>query len=173
MADKDEKKETEEKEASQGGKSFMKWIILGVAVIVLAGGGFTGYLMFSKKDVAEGDQQEKDAVQAAKPQEVVQSIIVPLESFIVNLMDRGGSGKRYLKTTIELDVADETSRELVDVRKAQLRDTILLLLTGQTFKEINSIEGKLELKQALLVRINQALGGKIVNRLYFTEFVVQ
>ncbi len=173
MADKDEKKEAEGSEVSQGGKSFMKWIIIGVAVVVLTAGGFTGYLIFAKQDAADGDHQAQAAVQTAKPNKVAQSIIVPLESFIVNLMDRGGSGKRYLKTTIELDVLDEASSELVYVRRAQLRDTILLLLTGQTFKEINSVEGKLELKQALLVRINQALGGKIVKKLYFTEFVVQ
>jgi flagellar basal body-associated protein FliL len=35
------------------------------------------------------------------------------------------------------------------------------------------MEGKLELKQALLSRINQALGEGIVQRIYFTEFVVQ
>jgi len=173
MAEKDEKKETEEKEDSQGGSSIMKWIIIAVALVVLGAGGFAGYLVFIKKDVVEGEGTEQAAAEPVRSRAVVQSIIVPLESFIVNLMDRSGSGKRYLKTTIELDVPDEPSRELVDIRKAQLRDTILLLLTSQTFNEINSIEGKLELKQALLVRINQALGGKIVNRLYFTEFVVQ
>jgi flagellar basal body-associated protein FliL len=35
------------------------------------------------------------------------------------------------------------------------------------------MDGKLELKQALLSRINRALGGTVVRKLYFTEFVVQ
>jgi len=62
---------------------------------------------------------------------------------------------------------------LLQGQKAQIRDTILLLLSSQSYAEISSMEGKLELKQSLLVRINQLLGGKKVRRLYFTEFVVQ
>jgi flagellar protein FliL len=173
MAEKEETKKTEEAETPKESKSFMKLIVLGVIVVVLAAGGFTGWFMFMKKDVAQNDQEEQTTAKASENKEVAQSIVVPLDSFIVNLMDRSGSGKRYLKTTIELDVPSEESRDLLDMRKAQLRDTILLLLTSQSFAEINSMEGKLELKQALLVRINQALGDKIVRRLYFTEFVVQ
>ena len=70
-------------------------------------------------------------------------------------------------------MADEASRDRVQRYEAQLRDTILLLLTSQSFKEISSIEGKLDLKQALLSRINQTLGEGLVRRIYFTEFVVQ
>jgi flagellar FliL protein len=173
MAEKEEKKEIEETEAPKGKKSFMKWIILGVVVIALAGGGFAGWQMFFKQDASEEEQGATTAKASIKSKEAEASIIYPLDSFIVNLMDRAGSGKRYLKTTIELDVPDEEGRNLLELRKAQLRDTILLLLTSQSFAEINSIEGKLELKRALLVRINQTLGQKIVNSLYFTEFVVQ
>ena len=67
-------------------------------------------------------------------------IICPLESFVVNLVDKAGLGKRYLKTTIELEVGNEDSKEKVAKYKAQLRDTILMLLTSQTFKEISTIE---------------------------------
>jgi flagellar FliL protein len=62
---------------------------------------------------------------------------------------------------------------MVTEREVQLTDTIILLLSSQSFKEINSMEGKLYLKQSLLTRINQLLGGQIVRRIYFTEFVVQ
>jgi len=172
MAEND-KKETEQTESPKGNKSFLIGIVLGVLIIVLAGGGVAGWFMFLTKDAAEGDQTaEAEAAQIASS-EATQSIIVPLDSFIVNLMDRNGSGKRYLKTTIELDVADEESQGIVGVRKAQLRDAILLLLTSQSFAEINTTEGKQALKKALLLRINQALGGRIVSGLYFTEFVVQ
>jgi flagellar basal body-associated protein FliL len=35
------------------------------------------------------------------------------------------------------------------------------------------MEGKLELKQTLLSRMNQILGDGVVRRIFFTEFVVQ
>jgi flagellar FliL protein len=88
-------------------------------------------------------------------------------------MDKAGAGRRYLKVALELEIGSEEDKQVLDKTIPQLRDTILLLLSSQTFGEINTMEGKLELKQALLTRINQALGEKIVHRLYFTEFVVQ
>ncbi|MBW2597708.1 MAG: flagellar basal body-associated FliL family protein [Deltaproteobacteria bacterium] len=33
--------------------------------------------------------------------------------------------------------------------------------------------GKLELKKAIILRMNQILGNKTARRIYFTEFVVQ
>ena len=173
MAENEEKKDTEQTEKPKGNKSFLIGIVLGVLIIVLAGGGVAGWFMFFTKDSGDGDPSAQAETAQAATTEETQSIIVPLESFIVNLMDRTGSGKRYLKTTIELDVPDEESQGIVGVRKAQLRDAILLLLTSQSFAEINTTEGKQALKKALLLRINQALGGRIVNGLYFTEFVVQ
>ena len=62
---------------------------------------------------------------------------------------------------------------MVETHKPQLKDTVLLLLSSHSFEEIRSVEGKIELKQALLSRINQVLGGGVVHRIYFTEFVVQ
>jgi len=35
------------------------------------------------------------------------------------------------------------------------------------------MEGKLELKHAILLRMNQILGNKTVRKIFFTEFVVQ
>ena len=172
MAEEKDTEKVEEKEVPKGKSSIMKWVLLGGLVLIIGGGGFFGWRMFMGQGPETPEKAASIAEKKINQQEIV-SIICPLESFIVNLMDRSGLGKRYLKTTIELEVADETGQEQVARYKAQLRDTILLLLTSQSFKEVSSIEGKLELKQALITRINQALGGAIVRRLYFTEFVVQ
>ena len=101
------------------------------------------------------------------------NITFPLKSFIVNLMDKKGVGKRYLKVTMEIEVNGEEHRKMVERYKPQLRDTILLLLSSQILKDINTMEGKLELKQALLSRMNRITGEGIIQRVYFTEFVVQ
>ena len=119
------------------------------------------------------EEEKRKDLEGSELKEIKQSIIYPLESFVVNLMDKSESGKRYLKTTIELDVMGQEGLDLIEPRKAQLRDAILLLLTSQSFMEINTIEGKLELKRAILLRINQVLSEKVVNNIYFTEFVVQ
>jgi flagellar FliL protein len=101
------------------------------------------------------------------------SIVCPLNSFVVNLLDKNGVGKRYLKVTMQLEVGKEEEKLLIENHNPQIRDTVLLLLSSQSLKEINTMDGKLELKQALLSRMNQILGDGVVRRIYFTEFVVQ
>ena len=159
--EKEDVKEAEKEQAPK--KSKLKLIIIAVVVLLIGAGGFVGYSMYIKGKKTKAEAEENVKV----------SIICPLKSFVVNLLDTRGVGKRYLKVTIQLEVGKEEDRLLIENRNPQLRDTILLLLSSQTLKEINTMEGKLELKQALLSRMKQILGDGVVQRIYFTEFVVQ
>ncbi len=170
-----EEKDTpkDSKEAMQPKKPFLRYIILGVIVMVLGAGGYVGWDLFIKGKQSEDKKETRIPKFRSKSKKEEVRIACPLESFIVNLMDKAGLGKRYLKVTISLEVGNEEYEKMVERHKPQLRDTILLLLSSQSFNEISTMEGKLELKQALLSRINQVLGQGIVHRIYFTEFVVQ
>ncbi|MBW1715888.1 MAG: flagellar basal body-associated FliL family protein [Deltaproteobacteria bacterium] len=164
--------EIDDQQEIQPKKSFLKFIILAVMVVVIGAGGYVGWTHFKT-----GEKQDIKKAQTTKPtaskKKDETKIVFPVEPFIVNLADRSGLGKRYLKVTLALEVRDEEKKKIVEGYTAELRDTILLLLSSQSFSEISTMEGKLELKQALLSRINHALGGSVVQRLYFTEFVVQ
>ena len=161
--------EKDSKEEMRPKKSFLGLIILGVMVMVLGGGGYLGWNLLNQGNAKVS--QISSALSQAKNQG--EQIIYPLDSFIVNLMDKAGLGKRYLKVTIELEVANKESKKILERNTTQLRDATLLLLSSQSFVEINTVEGKLDLKQALLSKINRVLGDGVVHRLYFTEFVVQ
>jgi flagellar FliL protein len=157
----EEKDEVKEEQEEKPKKSKLKLIIIGVVVLLLGAGGFFGYSKFKKNN-------EEDSVK-----EELASIIIPLKSFVVNLYDKKGIGKRYLKISMEIEVLGEDDKLKVENHMAQLRDTVLILLSSQTLKDINTMEGKLELKHAILLRMNQILGNKTVQKIYFTEFVVQ
>ncbi|MCJ7772322.1 MAG: flagellar basal body-associated FliL family protein [Desulfobacterales bacterium] len=160
----EEKEEVKDAEKDQAPKkSKLKLIIIGVVVLLIGAGGFFGYSKYKKG--------KNEKTEANKTEKV--SIICPINSFVVNLLDKQNVGKRYLKVTIQLEVGKEEDKLLIENHNPQLRDTILLLLSSQTLKEINTMEGKLELKQALLSRMKQILGDGVVRRIYFTEFVVQ
>ena len=148
-------------------------LILVTMIIVLGVGGFLGWNQFMKNDAAGTANTKQSLEKASDKKDQTASIIVPLETFIVNLLDRSGLGKRYLKVTIELEIAAGEGQDTITSHKTQLRDTILLLLSGLSLNEINTIEGKLDLKQSLLSRINQVMGSGVVRRIYFTEFVLQ
>lgn len=159
--EKEEVKDAKEEQAPK--KSKLKLIIIAVVVLLVGAGGFFGYSKYKKGKEANAVDEKTEKV----------SIVCPLKSFVVNLLDKKGVGKRYLKVTIQLEVGKEEDRALIENHNPQLRDTVLLLLSSQTLNEINTMEGKLELKQALLSRMKLILGDGVVRRIYFTEFVVQ
>jgi len=122
-----------------------------------------------------GCGKDKEEASGSKSKNKVEDnkIIVPLESFIVNLLGKSRLGNRYLKVIMQLEISSEKDKELIDKHKPQMRDAILLFLSNQTFDDVKTVEGKLQLKQSLLSRINNVLGRAIVEQVYFTEFVVQ
>jgi len=154
-------KNVEEEQAPK--KSKLKLIIIAVVVLLIGAGGIFGYSKYNKG--------KKEKEETLKTEHL--SIVCPLNSFVVNLLDKQGVGKRYLKVTMQIEVGREEEKLLIENHNPQIRDTVLLLLSSQSLKEINTMEGKLELKQALLSRMNQILGDGVVRRIYFTEFVVQ
>jgi flagellar FliL protein len=155
-------------EGRNAGNSIFKWVLLIVLVVFFGVGGYVGWAL-SVKGVGVTEVIPENPFKGKEEQ----SIICPVDSFIANLMDRAGLGKRYLKVTMKLEVGSDEDRDLLEEHTPQIRDTVLLLLSSLTFKEINSMEGKLELKQSLISRINDVLGGDRVKKVYFSEFVVQ
>ena len=172
----DEDKELEEGAAGTETKSkgsAKKWIIIGVAVLVLGGGVYAAWnLLFAERFLGRNNPQtEKIGPSTAQAKAETFGTTCKMDSFIVNLLDR--EGKRYLKTTIEFEVDNEDIGKELTRRTPQLRDAILMLLTSKSFGDISKPEGKLQLKNELIVRINQILPGTGIRTLYFTEFVVQ
>ena len=163
MAEEKEEVKDDEKKQMPTKKSKLKLIIIAIVVLLIGVGGIYGYSLLNKGKEKKSDTKKTDKA----------SIVVPLNSFVVNLMDKQNVGKRYLKVTMEFEVNKEEDKLLIENHNAQIRDTILLLLSSQSLTEINTMEGKLELKQNILSRMNQILGDGIVSRIYFTEFVVQ
>ena len=168
MAEKKEKKEAPNAENESKGRSKFKLIIIFMMVIVLGAGGFLGWSFFMKKD-----NNSKEAEAEPKIEKELVRIPFPMKSFIVNLMDSSGSGRRYLKVTMELETSSEEYKTMLEKHLSQLRDTIIMILSSMSFSDINTMEGKLELKKMLMMKINQVMGENIVTNIYFTEFVVQ
>ncbi len=153
-------------------KSPLKWILIGAAVLVLAGGGFVGWTMIRSDSGSGSDPQaasEGTASEAVPEPEVGR--MFSMDPFVVNLNEPGG--KRYLKSKIDLEFVDDGVGKELELRLPQLRDVILMHLSSRSLDDIQSVDGKIELKNALIKRINQVLKLGKVRNLYFTQFVIQ
>jgi len=165
----EEKKEGEEKAPAGKGNPLKKLIVLVIAVVVLAGGGFYAW----KSGLLPGFAKEKKKAHAATP--VVPKVEIgptrSMDTFIVNLADP--SGKRYLKVRMDLELSDEKMMMEIDKRMPQLRDAILSSLTSKTFEDVNGIDGKMQLRAEMVAMLNQYLKSGKVTNIFFTEFIVQ
>lgn len=168
-----EAKETEgaAPQRGKGGKrGLIKWGIIGVAVLMVIGGGAFGYKVFSKKGGDGGGHPEKGAI-AGEGEKGAPGHMIPLESFVVNLLD--ASEIKYLKVTINLEVDSEKGSAEVQERMPQIRDALLMLLTSKTSDDVKDIGGKLKLQDEMVSRVNNYLREGKVKAVYFTEFVMQ
>ncbi len=93
------------------------------------------------------------------------------EPFIANLADDGG--RRYLKATFQVDFGTTEVPAAMQARLPQTRDLLLTLFTSKTFDEIRTPEGKQQLREEIIARVNQVLDRDLAKAVYFTEFIVQ
>lgn len=138
-------------------------IILSGLIIILGVGGYLGYTMFFQ-DKGKGEKQGQKEKKGKE-----KMILIPLDPFILNLADPG----RHLKVAIQLELVDEKEEPKVKERIPKLRDIIIMLLSSKTLEMVSSPEGKFQLKDEILLRINQAMEKEMFRNVYFTDFVMQ
>ena len=165
--EKDEEKDEEKQEKAVKRAFPLKLVIIAVLALLVAGGGF----MVWKKMSAPKEKGQIVAIKEKDNANPDMGPIYPLETIIVNLLDP--SGKRYLKIQIQLELDNETLKVEIDKRMPQFKDAIISLLSSKTIPDINSVEGKMQLRAELAALFNQHLkSGKIAN-VFFMDFIIQ
>jgi flagellar FliL protein len=97
-------------------------------------------------------------------------VITPVGSFTVNLRGSGGGRVLRLEASVESSAAHAT---ILAGKSAQIRDSIITAVSDYTWSELEGTDGKVRLRDELLVRVNGITEPARVQRLYFTQFVVQ
>jgi len=141
------------------------FLIIGLAVAVLAGGG--GFL-FSRRAKAATAHIEKE--EAPKEQEV--KSILHLETFTVNMNDP--EQKAFLRIGIDLGLGSAPKGESKGPSPTALvRDTILSVLMATKPEDVTSEDGKKQLKERLLQALEERAPELQVQEIYFNEFLMQ
>jgi len=110
------------------------------------------------------DEEEADGIQ--------DSILVPLESIVVNL--GGIDSNRYLRIKISLEVDNEEAQKKISEKTVILRDKIISFFSTKTVKDIDMEEGLSKLRLEIKDLLNKLLGsGDIIKQVYFSDFIVQ
>lgn len=177
----EEKETNEEQQAPKQSKTLI-FVIIGVIAFLLIVGIVAAVLLMGGN---KSDDEAKDSDATAttqiqkKPNTDGRSSnylnIGPLyqmsEPFIVNLVTQ--SGRRYLKTSITLELSNEKLQKEVEAKSTIIQDSIIEILSSKSIEEIATTKGKDRLKDEIVNRINSFLIDGYIKNVFFTEFVIQ
>jgi flagellar FliL protein len=98
-------------------------------------------------------------------------MIYTMDKFTVNL---SGIPKRTIRLQVNLDMISPVAfQEIMDFEyRAKARDKIVRILNEKTFDDLETIQGKLFLKDKIVSEVNQILDRGLVKDVYFTDFVM-
>jgi flagellar FliL protein len=172
-----EKKNADQAESESKGNTKLFIIFGAVALLLMIGVGVGAYYVGAKTaavapaEAPAAEIETKTAARAADPK--VDSIgpLVPINEFLINLLDKDNS--RYLKATITLEVDSKDAADEIETRMPQIRDAILLLTSNKTFAELHDLQGKMQLRAELIGHLNTLLAHGQVKHIYITNFVIQ
>jgi flagellar basal body-associated protein FliL len=130
---------------------------IGVAVLA---GGTAAWMLFFRGKPAEAKVEEK------KPPHVFR-----VGTIVVNVAET--NGRRYLRTTVELAVADAKEMKRLEERKTPMVDAAIAALGAMPLEKLLDHTHRDDLKTELRQRVNAVVGGEPVQDVFFTEFVIQ
>ena len=111
-----------------------------------------------------GGKEGKDGKEHGAPNYEFQNVVVNLA---------GTMGTRYLKTSFLVTGADPAIKSVFEGNKPRLMDITLNVLSALTLADLEEPGAKNVIREKLVGAYNQALGRKVAEQVYFSDFVVQ
>lgn len=136
--------------------------------------GFGAFLVYSStigyKAPRMVEEKEMLSLIEERDNKEFESIMFSMDQFNVNL---SGLPRRKLRIEMHLEMLDKEGFEEVMTLKAESRDAIIRLLGSKTFADIESIQGKLFLKDQVATTLNKYMKMGVVKDVHFSQFLVQ
>jgi flagellar protein FliL len=148
-------------------------LLIGVLMVLMLGLGGGLFMMWNQIS-ALNTQSVANASDNPNQEKAIEHPLGPifsLETFIVNLADKGGN--RYLRVTMDLELGNPELEAEITKRLPQVRDSILMILPTKRFEDISTVQGKTALRDQIQETINGFLAKGKISNIYFKEFVVQ
>ncbi|WP_295902988.1 flagellar basal body-associated protein FliL [uncultured Bdellovibrio sp.] len=146
------------------------------AVLNIAVMGAGGYMVYASTMGWENPKiTEEDAereLASTSNEADLSPLVYTMDKFTVNL---GGEPKRTIRLEVNLQMLGKEGFEEVmePENRAKARDRIVRLLNDKSFADLDSIQGKLFLKDKIAGEVNGILHRGVVKDVFFSDFVVQ
>ena len=143
-------------------------IVLALLVLNLGASGFTTFKVVTAEPPPAPSHEHREP-EPIGPE--VAGPVVALDPFVVNLDEPGTS--RYVKVTLQLELANAEAEHPLEKSKQLIRDMILSHLSGLKLADCLGTTAKDKLRVDLTKMLESVLGPGKVRRMFFQEFVVQ
>lgn len=140
---------------------------------VMGGGAYMVYASTIGWESPKITEESAERELASTLDEVdVAPLVYTMEKFTANL---DGAPKRTIRLEVNLQMLGKEGFEEVmePENRAKARDRILRLLNEKNFADLDSIQGKLFLKDKIAGEVNGILHRGVVKDVFFSDFVVQ
>jgi flagellar FliL protein len=97
-------------------------------------------------------------------------VVYTMDTFNTNL---DGLPRRLVRLEVNLEMLDEEGFEEVIGIAPKARDSITRIINAKSFNDIESVQGKLHLKNQIMGELNAFLEKGSIKNVYFSEFIVQ
>ncbi len=154
--------------SSQQGSSKL-WILVAVLLLVILAATATITWLIVEKPARAGQKLESIVTSSAP-------LFLKLEPFTVNLQNSGYGG-RLLYVGITLDLGNDQTRSFLQDHLPQVRNRLLMVLSGQDASALITSEGKQKLATQIGASLHEPFIQQqpklVVNDVLFTQFIVQ
>ncbi|BCK03709.1 flagellar basal body-associated protein FliL [Vibrio cholerae] len=159
-------------EAPKGKKKLL--IIIIAAVVLLAGGGGAAFFMMgSGGDEAATDAEQKTEKVAAPTDPV--SYVNIAQPFVFNVT--GDAKDRLVQIKVQLMVRGSQNESLARYHSPLVESSLLATFASATVEQLRTPNGRIELRdkatEDIKAALNQAVGKPVIEKVLFTDFVMQ
>jgi flagellar protein FliL len=159
--------------ASKGKKKLLIIIIAAVVLIVVAGGA-AYFLLGSSEPSAAADSKQEQKQEVEKAGVPVRYVSIP-QPFVFNVT--GDNRDRLVQIKVQLMVRGSDNEELARYHSPLVESSLLSTFASATVEQLRSPTGRIELRdkatEDIRTALNRAVGKPVIERVLFTDFVMQ
>lgn len=183
--------EQEKTKEKTPGNSLVLWIMLGVVVIVSAGGGYGVAKLFAGSSAQPKTEAEQSPpAESSEPADVEELVNtdkkqseqgnwgIDLEPVIANLNEPGVT--RYVRATLTLEMSAEANQEktvqFIEDKTPVIRNQLTIYLAGLTLEDVKGSKNLKRIQTQILDSLNELLfsdSKPLIKRVLFKEFAIQ
>jgi flagellar FliL protein len=125
----------------------------------------------AEEAAAPAEKGGKEGGKGKKGEAVANASTYEFENIVVNLA--GTMGTRYLKTAFLVTGTDKSLRAAFESNKPKMVDITINVLSSLSLADLEEAGAKNLIREKMIGAYNQAFGKKVVEQIYFSDFVVQ